>query len=165
MTREVAASYAVRCEGVSDRQVAPLADRPAQPSLTIFKDGTRLVGCPYLSFPNGMCHAVEEPDRECIQLFPLVNTVALLEKAVEPANSLIKRRERATKATMEEIDGHKVRVLREHLRISQNAVGRDAHMANGYLSDIETGRVTRLGHSKMERLANILGVNLEQLRP
>lgn len=76
LSREIEANYVVECEGIAKDKVAPLHDRPAHPDITIYKDGSREVGCPYLDPDSGNCQAALlssglDDELKCIRLFPL----------------------------------------------------------------------------------------------
>ncbi len=68
MEREVISAFPIHCEGVSRTERAPLRPSPTEASVTVFKDGSREVGCPYLI--SNKCMAGSEPLLRCIQLFP-----------------------------------------------------------------------------------------------
>lgn len=151
MSREVVTSYPIRCAGVNLTEIASLPDYSAQASLTIYKDGIRSVGCPYLS--SGICH-VASSKLKCIQLFPETS------EGVSP-----NKHERAqTKYTIE-VDGDAIGRLRLGSHLSQRALGEATQISDSFLSLLENGRARRLGLSKAERLASVLGVDLEQLKP
>lgn len=70
MNKEVIASYAIKCIGSSSSS-SPLDPKlkPVDVSLTIYKDGDRDVGCPFLS--GVTCEKKEvNPARGCVHLFP-----------------------------------------------------------------------------------------------
>lgn len=62
------ASYALDCVGVSQRVLAPLKEQPVGVSITVLRDTTRQVGCPYLS-NDDLCLA-DNSGVSCIHLHP-----------------------------------------------------------------------------------------------
>ncbi|MBI2086024.1 helix-turn-helix transcriptional regulator [Candidatus Daviesbacteria bacterium] len=153
MSKEVVASYSLKCEGVSPTEVAPLLDHPAEPSLTIFKDGSRSVGCPYLF--SGVCYASESSKSICTQLFPETNT---------GMPQQFGQHDRPLKNDVVEVDGERLGSLRLQHHLTLRILGRAARISVSTLSQLENGKTTRLGHPKAERLAHALGVDLEQFR-
>lgn len=72
MAKEISAisAFTIPCEGASNNnKIAPLKNNPANPSITVFSNGTRDVGCPYLDPLKGKCLAATDI-LSCIQLFP-----------------------------------------------------------------------------------------------
>lgn len=57
MKTEAIASYPIKCEGVSATSIPPLKGRPVDISITVFKNGSRDVGCVYLK--DGNCLAAK----------------------------------------------------------------------------------------------------------
>ena len=82
--KEIFNAFPINCEGVITKENAPspLAEHPTQATITIYKDGSRNVGCPYLIQPWGTCRAAHldeswHPNYEktkCVHLFPLEST-------------------------------------------------------------------------------------------
>ncbi len=70
-------AFAVNCEGVSsEKKVAPLSGHPANPTITVYSDGVREVGCTFLDPSSGSCLADSVPvPVRCIQLFPINNRI------------------------------------------------------------------------------------------
>lgn len=76
---KVIASHAVSCVGASrDRNFPhPLEEKPTDATVDVLEDGTRQVGCPYLTTqmtmdgPDvGECGATRYAPKECPHLFP-----------------------------------------------------------------------------------------------
>lgn len=71
LNKEVSASFAIACHGVSEKTITPpLFKNPAGVSISVFKTGEREVGCVYLR--EGKCMADPSPESypHCVHLFP-----------------------------------------------------------------------------------------------
>ena len=72
---EVVTGYYIVCKGVSPSGLEPLGNSPTQASITLFQDGSRQIGCPYLK--RGHCSAdivlQEDNFPKCCHLFPESN--------------------------------------------------------------------------------------------
>lgn len=82
--KEVSNGFLINCEGVIPKKgnLAPLVEHPTQATVTIYKDGSRDIGCPYLIRPYGTCSAMQLDESwhpnykksKCIHLFPVDST-------------------------------------------------------------------------------------------
>ena len=71
MNKEAISSFGVPCEGVSKIRMTPLVDKPAHPTITVYTDGSREVGCPYLDGQICRADPVVEYLSPCVQLSPV----------------------------------------------------------------------------------------------
>ncbi len=79
--KDVVTAMSLNCEGVitDTKTAAPLEDKPAQITVSVYRDGAREVGCPYLNRQYGTCRALKLDESwhpnykisKCIHLLPV----------------------------------------------------------------------------------------------
>lgn len=157
MPKEVMSSYTVPCEGVAKYTVAPLVDRPANPTITVYVNGVREVGCPYLG-KKAICRAalVAKDRSRCIQLFPVRIPDFRLEQRGSRGGSPVSFDHLAIEKKLRE------------LNLSQTAVANAINRSQSFVSTViihGSRRSVGSGSSvdAAYRLSSVLGMTLEEM--
>lgn len=176
MKPDTIGAYPIRCVGVSKEELAPLKDRPAEASVTIYADGSRDVGCPFLGIKDGMCQSGAKPDKEtrtsCIHLFPATSFVELQDLS-QPELRTPLSGERNPTITIQRKDGAEdilaalaknVRLLRGNHGLSQQDLAERAGVHINTVKNIENSKMDSNPRLKtIESLACVLGATALEL--
>lgn len=158
-------AFAVSCEGVAQNVVAPLVDNPANPSITVYQDGSRNVGCPYLN-SNGDCiTALLAEHLRCVQLFPISD------KKLEEQNGILNQ------STLEDrlfsgrgkpitLNSELIRQRAQDRLLSQQTLAKAMHRSQAFISNVFTNRIPLSRNGSLEaayKLAPILDLPYEEI--